>query len=130
MRIFLDRIRDFRRASGQRVPQLLFLEDTDVSLALALVEKQVGDFIDALYGADATQAVTEWGHLEFVVLNLAIAMGIQYPGDVLDAIIDSNNTRLIDKRTDDDGRLLKGHSFTAPEPTIRAMLVASGDIKG
>ena len=121
-------VRAFRAESGQPTPTRLDLDGPQRDAALALLDSAMDDFHAALFGADEVQAVTEYGHLLFVVMNLAVALGI--PGyEAFLAVLDSNRTKLIDPKFSDDGRLMKGEHFKPAEPTVRRMLVERGDVK-
>lgn len=128
----IGRVAQFRNESGQVTPVSgLRLNTSSTDIAVALVDKHIDDLVAAIQGADETQAVTEYGHLLFVVLNLGVAMvGPELVADVLDAVMDSNASRLVDPQFDTGGRLLKGGHYRPAEPDIRALLIERGYIRG
>ena len=108
-----SQVRDFMLAAGQGCPKKPSLEPTaDVqSLRYCLIEEELKEFGEAQANCDRIGVADALGDLLIVVYGAAVAYGFDME-PILDEIHRSNMTKFIDGHRREDGKWIKGPSYS------------------
>jgi predicted HAD superfamily Cof-like phosphohydrolase len=107
-----DRVELFMRKAEQEIPYVPTLPSFEVkSLRYTLIEEELDELAEALDTDNIVEAADAIGDLLVVVLGAACAFGIDID-PIFKEIMDSNMTKFIDGHRRDDGKWIKGPSYT------------------
>lgn len=102
--------------------------ETTKDLRISLIDEEFNELIEAINYGDPVQIAKELADLVYVTVGTAIAFGIPF-NDTFGAVCDSNlskfdaNGHAIFR---EDGKVMKGPNYRAPEPTIKDILISEG----
>lgn len=115
-----EAVRTFMTLAGQADE----VEPKVSDLRLALIEEEYTEFLEALNWGDPVHIAKEGADLVYVVVGTFISLGIPF-NEVFAALQSSNMSKVgpdgsFSRR--DDGKILKGDSYTPAEDQIREIL--------
>lgn len=102
--------------------------ETTKDLRLALIEEEFNEVIESINWGDPVLIAKELADLVYVVVGTAIAFGIPF-NSCFGAVCDSNLSKFDSEGhaiLRDDGKVLKGPNYQAPEPIIKEILISEG----
>lgn len=107
-----DRVELFMRKAGQECPMTPVLPSILIQeLRLKLITEEFRELDLAFWHKDLTEVADAIGDLLVVVLGTAVACGIKIE-PIFQEIMDSNMTKFIDGHRREDGKWVKGPSYT------------------
>lgn len=115
-------VKEFMARAGQSVPESPTVPSMDDALLrVSLIREELHEYwvvVDALYAFKKEdlleQAADAIGDLLYVVLGAAVTWGIDI-GPVFEEIHRSNMSKFIDGSRREDGKWIKGPSYTPPD---------------
>lgn len=110
-----EMVREFMKAAGQECPGELRMPNWQVcTLRLKLIYEETRELQTALFDKDFVETADAIGDLLVVVLGTAVACGIDIE-PIFNEIHRSNMTKFIDGHRREDGKWIKGPSYSPAE---------------
>lgn len=103
-------------------------KESSKDLRLALIDEEFNEFVEALNYGDDVLIAKELGDLIYVVVGTFIAFGYPF-NDIFRSICESNFSKFDSEGHAifrEDGKVMKGPNYVAPEPAIREILISEG----
>lgn len=105
-------VREFMMKAGQECPNKPTMVSSQIGqLRLNLIHEETNELDQTDCNMDLTEVADVIGDLFFVVLGAAVAYGINIQ-PIFDEIMRSNMTKFIDGHKREDGKWIKGPSYT------------------
>lgn len=102
----------FMQAAGQRVPTEIGIPSfAECMLRVKLCQEELDELREAMIAGDIVECADAIADLLYVTLGAAVALGIQI-GPVFSEVHRSNMTKFIDGHRRDDGKWVKGPSYS------------------
>lgn len=115
-------VREFMRKAGQSCPEKPEVPDAGIAeLRVRLIREEADELEQAFVNEDLTEIADAVGDLLYVVIGTAIASGIEM-NRIFAEIQRSNMSKFIDGHRRDDGKWIKGPSYS---PAILAPIIKS-----
>lgn len=119
------KVREFMILANQETPEKpKFLSLGEKAFRAELIGEELGEYIDALSNTDIADAIAD---LLYVVLGTAVAHGIDIE-PVFNEVHRSNMSKFIDGHRREDGKWIKGPSYSPANlaPIIAAQSTGTG----
>lgn len=119
-------VETFMSAMGQAPNAELSAEEEKrlAEFRLSLIDEEYGELVEALQWGDLRFIAKEAADLVYVVVGTCVAFGIPFD-EVFDAVHRSNMSKLDDDGKPylrEDGKVMKGPNYRAPEPEIEKLV--------
>jgi len=124
MKIKQYQVKQFMQAAGQDCPDKPVIPNAEVTtLRYRLIQEELDEYSEAVHNNDVVGVADAIGDLLVVVLGAAVAHGIDIE-PIFNEIHRSNMTKFIDGHRREDGKWIKGPSYTPAdlEPILKAQV--------